>query len=233
MVRVEDAVIARLESSGEKFEVLVDPDLALKLKQGHVVSFHDLVVIDTVFSDAKKGKEQSPAALNKVFGTTDVETIVKKIILTGEVQLTTEQRRELREKKRREVIDLIARNAVNPQTGFPHPPLRIQTALEEAKIGIDEWKPASEQLQGILKELRKLLPISMEKLQVAVKIPPAFAGKANARLHHYEVRKQEWQNDGSLILVLDIPAGLKGQLFDELNHLTHGQVETKVIGTEK
>ena len=233
MVRVEDAVIARLESSGEKFEMLVDPDLALKLKQGHAVSFHDLVVIDTVFSDAKKGKEQSPGALNKTFGTTDVEAIVKKIILTGEVQLTTEQRRELREQKRREIVDLICRNAVNPQTGTPHPPLRIQTAMEEAKVSVDEWKPVSEQLPAILKELRKLLPISMEKIQVAVKIPMEFAGKASAKMHHYEVKKQEWQNDGSLIVLVEIPAGLKGQLFDELNHLTHGQVETKVMGSEK
>src|SRR3989338_2815634 len=107
MIKMEQAVIARLETAGEKFEILVDPSLAMKLKKGEKVSFNDLLAIDTVFKDAGRGTAQSAEAVNKAFGTTSIEKIVEKIIKSGQVQLTTEQRRELREQKRKEIIQLI------------------------------------------------------------------------------------------------------------------------------
>jgi len=229
MVKLEEAVIARLDSHGEKFELLVDPDLALALKKGENVNFDDLLAIDTVFKDSAKGEEQSPAALNKVFGTTEVQKIAAKIIKEGEVQLTTEQRKEMKEARRKEVIALIVKNALNPQTNAPHPPQRIETAMEEAKINIDPIKSAEEQVPKIIEQLRKLIPISTEKLRIAVKIPSEFSGKGTAVLHKFPLQKEEWQKDGSIIAIVEIPAGLKNELFNELNHLTHGSVETKIL----
>ncbi len=229
MVKLEDAVIARIEKNNEKFEILVDPELALKLKKGESVSFNDLMAIDTVFKDAKKGSTQSPEALSKAFGSTDVNVIARKIILDGEVQLTTEQRRHMREAKRREIVEIIARNAINPQTNAPHPPKRIETALEEAKIHIDEGKSAEEQIPAILKELKKIIPISFEKQQIAVKVSAEHAGRVSAFLHKHELKKEQWLNDGSLIAVVEMPAGLRAEFITELNHLTHGMVETKIL----
>ena len=37
MVRVEDAVVARLEKFGHKFEILVDPDLAMDVKHNNPI----------------------------------------------------------------------------------------------------------------------------------------------------------------------------------------------------
>ncbi|MCX6798820.1 MAG: ribosome assembly factor SBDS, partial [Candidatus Diapherotrites archaeon] len=154
MVKLEKAVTARLDSKGERFEVLVDPDLALSLKKGGKVDPTELLAVDTVFKDASRGTAQSPEAMSKAFGTTDVVAITKRIILDGEVQLTTEQRREMKEAKRKEIIEFIARNAMNPQTQAPHPPKRIENALEEAKIHVDELRSVEEQLPPILAELR-------------------------------------------------------------------------------
>ncbi len=229
MVKLEDAVTARMEKNQEKFEILVDPDLALKLKKGETVSFNDLLAIDTVFKDAAKGSTQSPEVLSKAFGTTEVNEIAKKIIQEGVVQLTTEQRKEMREAKRRVVINIISTNAMNPQTNAPHPAKRIEIALEEAKIKIDDSKSAEEQVQGIVKELKKLIPISFEKQQVAVKVPAVHSGKASAFLHRHELKKEEWQNDGSLVAIVEMPAGLVSDFLTELNHLAHGDVETKIL----
>lgn len=229
MVRVEDAVIARFEHSGEKFEILVDPDLAVDFKHGKAVDFDDLLAIDSVFKDARKGEVKSEESLKKVFGTTNVIEIAKKIILDGEVQLTTQQRRELVERKKNEVIAFIARNCMNPQTKAPHPPQRIKFALEEAKFNFDINKSTPELANEALKYLKKVLPISMDKLRIAVKIPASYAVRSLGILKKYEVKKEEWQNDGSLVALLDIPAGVKQDLFNELNHLTHGDFESKVL----
>jgi len=229
MVRSEDAVIARYKHENETFELLVDPDLAMDLRSGKDVNFNDLVSIDRVFKDANRGEEKSEAIVKKVFGTDDFNKIARKIICDGEVHLTTEQKRHMLEARRKEVIALIARNAFNPQTNAPHPPQRIETAMEEAKIHVDLFKPAAEQMNDVVKEIRKLIPISMEKIKFAVRISAQYSGKGTALLHRYDVQKEEWQRDGSLVAVLELPIGVKQDMMNDLNALTHGSVDIKIL----
>ena len=229
MVKLEDAIIAKLEKQGMKFEILVDPELAMKVKKGEKVNISELMAVETIFKDARKATEQGHDALQSAFSTADVEEIAKRIIQHGDVQLTTEQRKEMREKRFREIVQLISRNAVNPQTMAPHPVQRIENAMQQAGVHVDAGKSAEEQLDGIVKALRPIVPISFEKIKFAVKIPAQYAGKAYSAIRHYGVQKEEWQNDGSLIAVLEVPAGIKVELLNELNHLTHGDVSAKIL----
>lgn len=231
MVRVEDAVVARLEKFGHKFEILVEPNLALDFKRGKEVPISDLLAIERVFKDSKIGDEQSPDTIKKSFGTTDFGAVVKKIIQDGEVHLTTEQRRALLEKRRLEVINFISRNTINPQTKTPHPPQRIENSMEQAKIHIDAFKSVDEQVPEIVKAIRRIIPISMEKIDFAIKVPAQYAGRASSIIHKYEIKKEEWLNDGSLAAEFLLPAGAKGDLLNELNSITHGEVIVKIIGT--
>jgi len=229
MVKMSDAVIARYEKEGEKFEILVDPDLSMDLKKGKKVNFNELLAIDTIFKDSNKGTEASPETINKVFGTREIEKIVEKIIKEGRVQLTTEQRKRILEQRKRELIDFISRNAINPQTKTPHPPARIENVLEEAKIHVDPTKSVQEQLPEIMDKIKLLIPISLEKIKIAFKIPSAYAGKASHILHKYELTQEEWTSDGSLVAVLELPSGAKEDLLNELNNLTKGDIESKIL----
>ena len=229
MVKLEEAVIARYMHEGHKFEVLVDPDLALEVKKGNEVNMDNLMAIETVFKDAHQGEEAGEHLVKEIFHSTDALAVAKQIILKGSVQLTTDQRRAMREKRRREIINFICTNAINPQTNTPHPPQRIEIALNEINPRIDEFRSAEEQAQEILKELKKKLPVSFEKMQLAIKIPAVHAGKTQSELHKFEVKREQWMNDGSLIMVLEIPAGLKDDLFDKANKATHGDAEIRVL----
>lgn len=229
MVRVEDAVVARLEKFGHKFEILVDPDLAMDVKHNKEVSIDSLMAIDRVFKDQKTGDEQSPDVLKKVFQTNDVGVIAKKIIQDGDVQLTTEQRRAFLEKKRLEIINFISKNAIDPKTKTPHPPQRIMNCLEQAKIHIDPFKSTEEQVNEIIKSIRVLIPISMDKIDFAVKIPAQFSGRADSIIHKYDIRREEWLNDGSLVAEFSLPVGAKQDLLNELNSATKGEVVLKII----
>ena len=96
MVSLDDAVIARLESHGERFEILIDPDVVEKVHEGSVDDVLPYMAAEDVFRDAHKGDRASEEMLKKVFGTTDVNTVAIHIIKKGDVQLTTEQsRREI------------------------------------------------------------------------------------------------------------------------------------------
>jgi ribosome maturation protein SDO1 len=230
MVKLEDAVVARLSSHSTTFEILVDPELAMAVKSGQSDDIRGVLALDKVFKDAKKGDKAADEIVQKVFGTTDVLKVAEEILRKGEIQVTTEQRRQMREQRLRQVISLISKRAINPQTGTPHPPARIESAMETARVHVDEFKSAEEQLPGIIKALQPLVPLKFEIRRIAVKIPAAHAGKAQRIVKSFATVKQEqWLNDGSWAAVVEVPAGIQAEFFDKLNELTSGEAQTKVL----
>jgi len=230
MVTLEDAVIARLEYYGERFEVLVDPDLASDFKRGEKVQIEDILAVEEVFKDAKKGDRASEEAMNKAFDTADPLQAAAAIIRKGHVQLTAQQRREMQEEKRRMIVAKISREAINPQTKLPHPIRRIEIAMEEAKIRVDPFKSVDEQLTSTLKAIGRLIPIRLEKVQVAVHVPGEDTGRVFGIINQYgKTRKEEWQPDGSWIAVVEIPGGMQESFYQKLSELTHGKAEIKLL----
>jgi len=230
MVKLEDAVVARLSSHSTTFEILVDPELAMAVKSGQSDDIRGVLALDKVFKDAKKGDKAADEMVQKVFGTTDVLKVAEEILRRGEIQVTTEQRRQMREQRLRQVIALISKRAINPQTGTPHPPARIESAMETARVHVDEFKSAEEQLPSIIKALQPLVPLKFEIRRIAVKIPAAYTGKAQRVVKSFATVKQEqWLNDGSWAAVVEVPAGIQAEFFDKLNELTSGEAQTKVL----
>lgn len=234
MVSLDDAVIARYDSHGERFEVLVDPQMISKIRNnenlGENFNITDHVAIDTVFTDSNKGIRASTDSMMKIFNKTDFPSVAMEIITKGEIQLTTDQRKEMLETKRKQIIANIVRNAINPKTKTPHPPQRIELALEEAKIGIDPFKSVDAQVQEILKKLQPIIPIRFEKLVIAVRLSGEDYGKCYGDIKNLgAITKEEWQKDGSWIGLVEIPAGLKGEFIDKLSSKTKGNAEIKMI----
>ena len=231
MVDIEEAIVARYESHGESFEVLIDPKVVKILREGHGdVELSDYMVVDAVFKNAKKGTHAPEDKMKEVFGTTDPLTVAKQIILKGEIQLTAQQRKEMLESKRARIVSEIARNAINPQTGGPHTPQRIELAMEEAKVHVDPFKPVEMQVRDVLDKLRPLIPIRFEKIRIAVKLTGDEYGRCYEDIIHFgKIQKEEWQSNGSWIGVVEIPAGLRDDFYAKLNEKTKGNVETKQL----
>ncbi|MBI3035860.1 ribosome assembly factor SBDS [Candidatus Woesearchaeota archaeon] len=230
MVTVDQAVIARLKAHGQNFEILVDCGNALALKEGKGVGMRDILAAMQVFSDAKKGLAASETAMKQIFGTSDVDEVAKEIIQKGDIQLTQEYRERLREEKRKQVIAIIHRNGVDPKTHLPHPPQRIENAFIEAKFHVDEFKPVQEQVQEALKRLRPILPIKFEVKEIAIKIPPEYAPKCYSTVKSFgTILREEWQSNGYWVAVVELPGGMESDLYDRLNRICHGNVESKVL----
>lgn len=220
--------LARLKKAGQNFEVNVDPELALKFRKGEIVEVRDVLKAEQVFTDAKKGELAPKSKLEEAFQATDPLQIAKIIIKQGELQLTSEQRNEQIEQKKRKIIDLIHRNAIDPATKLPHPLQRIELAFQEARIQVDEHRPPEEQIEPILKELRPILPLKFEQAAFQLRIPPAYAAKSYSLVQKYtKIIKEDWNPDGSWSATVELPAGLKLEFLDKLNSLTHGDIEVK------
>ena len=230
MVSLDKAVIAKFQREGEHFEILVDPYAAAALIDGKEVEVLPNLAIDAIFKDSKKGTHASSESLQKIFGSENIERVAREIILKGEIQLTTEQRHEMQEKKRKRIVDIIVRNAMDPQTKSPHPRQRIERAMEEAGVHIDPFKPVDQQVKIVVDALRSLIPLSMEQVKISVKIPAQFIGKAYGVARNYGVlEKEDWQSDGSWLGIIRIPAGMQTDFYDKLNEITKGNIDTRIL----
>jgi len=227
MASLDKSVTAHMNVRGERFEIVVDPNLALDFRLGKKKDINNILVVEDIFKDAGKGDRWKSDALKKAFGTEDVFEIAKKILLEGEVPITTEQKHNMLEEKRKKIIAIIARECVDPRTGAPHPPQRIERAMEEARIRVDPMKPAEAQIDDIISPLRVILPLKFEKASLAVKIPADLSQKCYGALKEYNIQKEEWASDGSLIAMIEIPAGLQPEFFDRINRLTAGRAQVK------
>jgi len=230
MVKVEDAVIARWETQGSRFEVLVDPQAVQDLKDGKNVDLSDKLALDQVFKDAKKGDKISEEHLERTFHTRNLAEIAKQIVLKGEVQVTTEQRHILQEAKRRQIVAMIARNAMNPQTGAPHPPNRIESAMNEAKVHIDPFKPVDAQIQEVLAKLRPLIPIRLDVVKVRIRLPGQHYPRVIGEIKGLgRLLEEQWLADGAWSGIIEIPAGIQTELYEKLSARTKGAAETALV----
>jgi len=222
--------VARLTREGEHFEILVKPQPALSYRLGKIEPVSEALVTSTVFTDANKGLKPSEDRLQKAFGTTDLLKIAAVILKKGDLQLTTEQRKQLIEDKRKQIVAFISRQCVDPRTNLPHPPIRVEQAMEQIHFSIDPYDDVEKQAKEVVKLLRPILPLKMEKVSVAIRIPPEHASKAYGTVKGFgTIRREEWRADGSWSAVVELPAGLYGSFLEKLGEMTRGNLEAKMV----
>ncbi|MGC2483536.1 MAG: ribosome assembly factor SBDS [Nitrososphaeraceae archaeon] len=216
----------RLTINGDKFEILVKPDPALEYKTGKRTDFSSVLVSDEIYSDANKGSRASGEKLTKHFKTKDTGEIAKQILTRGELALTTDQRRRMVEEKKKQIVQFISRNFVDPKTHLPHPPIRIESAINEVRIIIDPFKRAEDQAKQVIEALRKILPLRSEVAVLTITIPPQFASQSYSVLKGTgSFKNEQWLSDGSLKAIVEVNAGAKGTLLDRIGSVTKGSAQ--------
>ncbi|MAP84292.1 MAG: ribosome assembly factor SBDS [Candidatus Marinimicrobia bacterium] len=230
MVSLEDSVIARFETGGNRFEILVDPKAAQEYNEGKDIDWEDAIAADGVWNDSSKGERAPDILVNNTFGSLELIEIYKKILEEGNIQLTSQQRKEMVEQKRKRIVAHIVANAMNPQTGGAHPPQRIENAIEEVRYSVDPMETVEKQVVNIVKKIKTLIPISFEKIRVAVRIQAIYVGKCYGQLTGIgKIENEEYQKDGSWVGIMEMSAASYNRLEDVLGSMTKGTAETKVL----
>lgn len=215
------STIARIKKQNKHFEVLVDLDNALKLKDGKA-NIQETLLIESVFSDHKKGFKAARSDLEKIFGTINVYDIASKIIKEGEIQLPAEYKSKERDDKVKQVIDFIVKNSLDATTNKPFTSQRVNDAIKEVGISVDN-RPINAQIMKIIQKLREILPIKIESKRLSLNIPPEYTGVVYGLLQDFK-EKEEWKNNGSLVCIINIPSGLLMEFYDKLNSISHGNI---------
>lgn len=217
-------------SEGKDFEILVEPDLAKKAKfEGEDVDIQRMLFVQEIFVDAGQGERASADELEDEFGTRQIMEAAAEIFEKGDMQLTTEQKADMRDEKWKQLVDTIARRVQNPKTGNPHPPQRVENALEEAGFHVDWDSDIEEEFSDAIDVLRPIIPVSLDEKSVAVKIPVDYAGKAYDKLQQKaDVKSEEWGNE-FFMAKLEMPAGALSQLMDEIQEIAKGKAEVREV----
>ncbi|MBL7169563.1 MAG: ribosome assembly factor SBDS [Candidatus Aenigmarchaeota archaeon] len=230
MVNVDEAVICRFKKGDKEFEILVDPDKALDFRKEVENNLDNILAVPGVYHDVRRGDSIPDDELQRNFGTLDAYKIARIILKEGELQFTTEQRRRFVEEKTKEIANIISRRGINPQTNTPHPPQRILNGMEQIGIHVDPFLDASAQVDRIVKDLKVILPIKFESVKVQITIPSQFAGRAYSEIKRlFKDSAERWLNDGSLQLIVQIPAGMEGELLEKVGSITKGNFTSKTI----
>jgi len=213
-------VEARIKINGKQFEISVDLDEALKVRadKGNVsVALNS----PSIYTDVKKGNVASNAELDAAFDTTDIYVIAERIMKKGEIQKDQDFRDSEREKRVKQVLDLILRNAVD-QNGRPYTEERIRRAIDEVHFNFDN-RPAEQQMNELVPKLASVIPIKIETKRIKLIIPARFSAQVYGMLKDYK-ESEEWLSNGDLQAIMNIPSGLQIDFYDKLNSVTHGAI---------
>ena len=227
---VDKVTVVRYSFEGEKFEILVKPDPALEFKLGKRKDISPILVSDEIYSDSSKGTRASSEKLLKAFKTEDSIVIAEKILLKGVLNLTTDQRRKMTAEKRKQIVNFISKTYVDPKSHLPHPPIRIEQAMEDGRISIDPHKTVEEQIKDVVENLRSIIPLKSENLVLEITVPAQFAAQSYSVLKsNGTLQKEEWQSNGSLKAILEIPAAARPNVIDRLGSITKGTASVEVV----
>lgn len=216
MVSLDDAVLARLEKGGKRYEALVDPDLVEQWKENATkVELDDFMAMDEIFHDARAGERPTEEALMNTFQTLDVEAILNIILEKGSIQLTTAQRKARVENMRQQIIHHIHSQAIDPKSKSPHPRTRIELALNESKYSVDPFKRLEDQVKDAIAKLKPLIPLSFESVRLAFRIPGSAYGSVSQLLRPYQ-KKEQWLENGDWACIVELPAGMKGDMIGQV-----------------
>lgn len=226
---VDKSTVIRFSVEGEKFELLVKPDPALEYKLGKRKDISTILVSEEIYSDSNKGTRASTEKLMKAFKTTDPATIATIILQKGDLNLTTDQRRKMVSEKRKQIVEFIAKTYVDPRSHIPHPPLRIEQAMDDAKVSVDPFRNTDDQIKDIVEQLRSIIPLKSENMLLEILVPAQFAAQSYSVLKSAgTLKKEEWQANGSLKVILDIPAAARANVIDRLGSVTKGSASVEV-----
>ncbi|KAJ3476180.1 hypothetical protein NLI96_g11341 [Meripilus lineatus] len=207
-IKLTNVSIVRLKKGGKRFEV-DDAKIACyknkvqEWRNGVETNIDDVLQIANVFVNVSKGELAKHQDLQKAFGKTDTNEIVKEILKKGELQVGEKEREHDLSSIRREIATLVAEKCVDPATQRPIPVGMIEKAMTEAGYSVRPGKNAKSQValdilhrytEGALKidgqvsECIKLLqsdstlPIQRARMRVKVTMPSEDGKRIRKRI---------------------------------------------------
>ncbi len=222
--------IVRYEKHGRRYEMLVNPQPAWMFLQGEEVEIDDIFEVYDIYENISRGVKATQDDVDVAFENMTDREMAVKILKDGKLQLTADQRNEILKEKRAEIVDFIHIHCINPRENTPIPKDRIDKAIIDLGVNISYKEEAKNQALEIIDLLKPVMPIRLESIKLAIKIPPTYTGS----LYGYVISagnliQEEWLTDGSLAVLIQIPSGTQADFLEQITSRTKGKAQVKVL----
>ena len=145
-------LIIKYAKAGHKLQIFVDKSKYNEFKEGKK-SIRDISLLDAVMPESEE--KMSEETLMAVFGTTDIWKCMEEVATHGDPQYTVQERREMTDKKRKQIVEYIVKTYIDGKTGLPHPATRIENGMNTIKgLKIDLNESVIRQGDDIVNKLK-------------------------------------------------------------------------------
>ncbi|KNC51284.1 shwachman-Bodian-Diamond syndrome protein [Thecamonas trahens ATCC 50062] len=221
----------RIKKGKATYEVLTHPNTINGYRDG-AVALDSCLAVEQVFRNSSKGETVALSELQDAFGLETEMDVARLILDEGEVMLNAADRKAKMDEVHRAVVAFIHKHFVDPKSMSPHPLVRIENALVEAKVRLDMDTSAEDQVNGVIKKLRPIIPLKKAELEATVTLSHAKMGAALGVLHgHAQVGHTDYTADGCVVSIGLLPGDLDG-LVAALDKCTSGEYSLTIAGTE-
>ena len=101
--------------------------------------------------------------------------------------------------------------------------------MTDARVSVDPFKNPDEQIKDIVEKLRPVIPLKTENLTLEISVPAQFVAQSYTVLKSTgSLKKEDWQPNGSLKAILEIPAAARPNVIDRLGAITKGTANVEV-----
>eukprot|EP01091_Cochliopodium_minus_P019887 TRINITY_DN8508_c0_g1_i1.p1 TRINITY_DN8508_c0_g1~~TRINITY_DN8508_c0_g1_i1.p1 ORF type:complete len:255 (+),score=65.51 TRINITY_DN8508_c0_g1_i1:39-803(+) len=220
--------IIKMKKGKTTYELLVNHGSVDKWKEDgkKEEDWRKVLYVDDLFKNSSKGERPTKEELAESFGNFDLKTIQQTIAFSGEIQLTTNDRKELTDNKRKAIINIINKNYVDPQSKRPYSVVQIDSALTSIKAKIDIQKSAEDQVKLIMKDLVLKLPLTkVAAFEGKLIISNSHVGKVQSNLKSFcSVGSESW-SDNSWIVKVSLTTSEYDPLIQFLTKSTNGDFQ--------
>jgi len=233
-IKLTNVSIVRLKKGGKRFEIACYKNKVQEWRNGVETDLDDVLQISNVFMNVSKGEVAKANDLQKAFGTSEVNDVVKEILKKGEVQVGEKERAHELGNLWREIATQVAGKCVDPATQRPYPVGMIEKTMTEVGFSIKQGKNAKSQVLDCIKLLQtsSTLPIQRARMRLRVTIPTADKECLRARiLEGAEMVESEDDGEADWVVTLLIDPGQFRVLNDLLQKGAKGKgrIETLTL----
>ncbi|BBL45264.1 ribosome maturation protein SDO1 [Nanobdella aerobiophila] len=217
MKNSDQEITIKYKKEGYNFELLIFLKRGIDFKQGKIKNVKEVLVVEEIFKDSKKGERASTESLKKVFGTTDILKVAEEILNNSEIPLPTEYKKELIEERKRQIIEYIRRIGYDSKNNMALTYERAKQLFEMVKYNIDINTPIEKQANDIIKEIKKIYPLKIEYKNIKITVYPDKFKIIGIIKNKYKVIKENWTENYQAIL--EIPVGLVSEFYSDIGKI--------------
>lgn len=147
--------------------------------------------------------------------------MIKLILEKGDLELTTAERKEAVNKKRAEVVTYIHKNFTDAKD-MPIPIIRIETAIDQAKLHFDAEIPSEKQAMDAVKKIILLIPMKKTMMTGVLTLSHIQIGKGEPVIKkNAKILRESYTEDGCEYQ-FEVSSGDYQNFLSELGKATDG-----------